>query len=144
MTGGMVIVSYTSLSATAGSFLMIQGINKSMTMTWFNQQIDDVVQPANHLWANHEESQTWRKAITRKAILTVQRTGYAATATPVDPIIWDALMDAELENTRPFNTATTPLIVRQLLKNWASTIPQQWQAENKSGLEPQAIGSTFK
>ena len=27
---------------------------------------DDVVRPANHLWANHEESQTWRKAITRK------------------------------------------------------------------------------
>jgi uncharacterized protein (UPF0335 family) len=25
-------------------------------------------------------------------------------------------MDAELENARPFNTATTPLIVRQLLK----------------------------
>jgi hypothetical protein len=53
-------------------------------------------------------------------------------------------MDAQLENTRPFNTATTPLIVRQLLKNWASTIPQQWQAENRSGVEPQAIGLTFK
>jgi hypothetical protein len=48
MTGGMVIVSYTLLSATAGSILMIQGINQSM-------------------WANHEESQTWRKAITRKS-----------------------------------------------------------------------------
>jgi hypothetical protein len=53
-------------------------------------------------------------------------------------------MDAELENARPFNTAATPLIVRQLLKNWASTIPQQWQVESRSGLEPQAIGSTFK
>jgi hypothetical protein len=30
-------------------------------------------------------------------------------------------MDAQLKNTRPFNTAITPLIVRQLLKNWAST-----------------------
>jgi hypothetical protein len=39
MTGGMVIVSYTSLSATAGSILMIQGINKSMRMTWFDQRI---------------------------------------------------------------------------------------------------------
>jgi hypothetical protein len=28
---------------------------------------DDVVLPANHLWANHEESQTWRKTITRKS-----------------------------------------------------------------------------
>jgi hypothetical protein len=48
-------------------------------------------------------------------------------------------MDAELENTRPFNAATTPLIVRQLLKNWASTMPQQWQVESRSGLEPHAI-----
>jgi hypothetical protein len=39
MTGGMVIVSYTSSSATAGSILMIQGINQSMTMTWFDQRI---------------------------------------------------------------------------------------------------------
>jgi hypothetical protein len=70
--------------------------------------------------------------------------GYAATATPVDPITWDASVDAELKNTRPFNMATTPLIVRQLLKNWASTIPQQWQVESRSGLEPHAIGSTFK
>jgi hypothetical protein len=29
---------------------------------------DDVVRPTNHLWANHEESQTWRNAITRKSI----------------------------------------------------------------------------
>jgi hypothetical protein len=53
-------------------------------------------------------------------------------------------MDAELENTRTFNTATTPLIVRQLLKNWASTIPQQWQVKSRSGLGPHAIGLTFK
>jgi hypothetical protein len=70
--------------------------------------------------------------------------GYAATATPVDTITWDASMDAQLENTRPFNMATAPLIVRQLLKHWASTIPQQWQVGSRSGLEPYAIGSTFK
>jgi hypothetical protein len=39
MTGGMIIVSYTLPSATAGSILMIQGINQSMTMMWFDQQI---------------------------------------------------------------------------------------------------------
>jgi hypothetical protein len=39
MTGGMAIVSYTSSIATAGSILMIQGINQSMTMTWFDQRV---------------------------------------------------------------------------------------------------------
>jgi hypothetical protein len=39
MTGGMVIVSYTLSSATAGSVLMIQGINQSMTITRFDQRI---------------------------------------------------------------------------------------------------------
>jgi hypothetical protein len=136
MTGGMVIVSYTSSSATAGSILMIQGINQSMTMTWFNQQITcgQTTKKAKH----------GERPKPGKALLTVRRTGYAATPTPVDPITWDASMDAELENTRPFNTATSPLIVRQLLKNWASTIPQQWQVKSRSGLEPHAIGSTFK
>jgi hypothetical protein len=31
-----------------------------------------------------------------------------------------------------------------IAENWASTIPQQWQVESRSGLEPHAIGSTFK
>jgi hypothetical protein len=29
---------------------------------------DDVVRPANHLWENHEETQTWRSAKNRKSI----------------------------------------------------------------------------
>jgi hypothetical protein len=136
MTGGMVIVSYTSSNTIAGSILMIQGINQSMTMTWFDQRITcgQIRKKAKHGEAPK----------TGKALLTVQRTDYAATATPVDPLTWDASMDAQLKNTRPFNTATTPLIVRQLLKNWASTIPQQWQVGSRSGLEPYAKGSTFK
>jgi hypothetical protein len=136
MTGGMVIVSYTSSNTTAGSILMIQGINQSMTMTWFDQRITcgQITKKPKHGEAPK----------TGKALLTVQPTGYAATATSVDPLTCDASMDAQLENTRPFNTATTPLIVIQLLKNWASTIPQQWRDGSRSGLEPHAIGSTSK
>jgi hypothetical protein len=148
-----------------------------MTITWFDQRITcgQTTQKAKH----------GERLRTGKATHTVQRTGYAATVTPVNPTIWDASMDADLENTRLFNTATTPLIVRQLLKNWASTIPvdpttwdasmdaelentrrfftattplivrqllgnwastipKQWQVTSRSGLEPHAIGSTFK
>jgi hypothetical protein len=115
---------------------MIQGINQSKTMTWSDQRITcgQITKKPKHGEAPK----------TGKALLTVRRTGYAATATPVDPLTWDASMDAQLENTRLFNTATTPLIVRQLLKSWASTIPQQWQVGSRSGLEPHAIGLTFK
>jgi hypothetical protein len=115
---------------------MIQGIIQSMTITWFDQRIacGQTTQKAKH----------GERLRTGKATHTVQRTGYAATVTPVDPTTWDALMDAELENTRRFNTATTPLIVRQLLRNWASTIPKQWPVTSRSGLEPHAIGLTFK
>jgi hypothetical protein len=109
-----------------------------MTMTWFNQRITCGQTTKK---AKHGERPQPGKAM----LSTVWCTGYAATAaTPVDPITWDASMDAELENTRTFNTATTPLIVRQLLKNWASTIPQQWQVKSRSGLGPHAIGLTFK
>jgi hypothetical protein len=111
----MVIGSYTSSKTTAGSILMIQGITQSMAMMWFDQRITcgQTMQKAKH----------GERLRTGKATHTVRRTGYAATVTPVDPTTCDASMDTELENTRPSNTATTPLIVTQLLKNWASTIP---------------------
>jgi hypothetical protein len=107
MTGGILIGSYTSSKASAGSILMIQGINQSMTMTWFDQRITcgQTMQKTKH----------GERLRTRKATHTVQRTGHAATVTLVDPTTWDASMDVELENTRAFNTVTTPLIVRQLL-----------------------------
>ena len=115
---------------------MIQGINQSMTMKWFDQRITcgQTTKKAKH----------GERLRTGKATHTERCTGYAATGTPVDPTTWDASMDAELENTRPFNMATTPLIVRQMLENWSINIPQQWQVESRSGLEPHAIGSTFK
>jgi hypothetical protein len=111
---------------------------------------DDVVRPANHLWANHEESQIWRNTITRKS--NTHSTAYGLCCNCYTSGLNNmgcldgcgTSMDAELENTRPFNTAITPLIVRQLLKIWASTIPRQWQVESRSGLEPHVTGSTFK
>jgi hypothetical protein len=62
-----------------------------------------------------------------KAIPTVRHTGYAATATPVDPIAWDASMDAELRIQYGDYTLDCQTIAEKLGKHHATAMAGQKQ-----------------